>query len=228
MKTLPTLYSRTNTGAIQEWTIEIDGDKYRTVYGQVDGKKITTEWTTAISTNTGRANARDGNEQAIFEAKATWKKKKDSGYWDKVEDIDNVAFIEPMLAQKYEDRINELVMPMYTQPKLDGCLHGDTLVDLINGESKTIRDIVNNKLTTPVKTFNIYTGKVEYITPSNWMIDGIDINETKPVEWFELILDDGRSIKLTGNHRVWVTNLGCWRRVDELDGSEELLPSNLC
>ena len=40
MKTLPTLYSRTNTGAIQEWTIEIDGDKYRTVYGQVDGKKI--------------------------------------------------------------------------------------------------------------------------------------------------------------------------------------------
>ena len=121
MKTLPTLYSRTNTGAIQEWTIEVDGDKYRTVYGQVDGKKITTEWTTALPTNIGRANARDSGDQAIFEAKATWKKKKDSGYWDKVEDIDNVAFIEPMLAQKYEDRINELVMPMYTQPKLDGC-----------------------------------------------------------------------------------------------------------
>ena len=38
---LPTLYSRTSTGATQTWTIEIDGGRYRTEYGQIDGKKTT-------------------------------------------------------------------------------------------------------------------------------------------------------------------------------------------
>ena len=78
MITLPTLFARTNTGAIQEWIIEIEGNKYRTVYGQVDGKKITTEWTVAVPTNIGRSNERDGDKQAVFEAKALWKKKRES------------------------------------------------------------------------------------------------------------------------------------------------------
>jgi DNA ligase-1 len=120
MKRLPTLFSRTSSGAIQEWDIEIDGNKYRTVYGQTDGKKITTEWTVAQPTNVGRANERDGEKQALFEAKALWKKKKESGYWENVGDIDKAAFVEPMLAQKYEDRIDELTFPLYVQPKLDG------------------------------------------------------------------------------------------------------------
>jgi len=120
MKFLPTLYSRTATGAIQQWTVEIDEGKYRTIYGQQNGKETTTEWTVAQSTNVGRANERDIYKQAFFEAKALWKKKKESGCWEKIEDIDNVSFTEPMLAQKYEDRLNELVYPLYCQPKLDG------------------------------------------------------------------------------------------------------------
>lgn len=120
MITLPTLFARTNTGAIQEWIIEIEGNKYRTVYGQVDGKKITTEWTVAVPTNIGRSNERDGDKQAVFEAKALWKKKRESGYWENVSDIDKVGFIEPMLAQKLEDREDEIVFPLYVQPKLDG------------------------------------------------------------------------------------------------------------
>ena len=43
---LPTLYKRTTVGKIQEWTIEVVGDKYRTISGQQDGKKITNNWTT--------------------------------------------------------------------------------------------------------------------------------------------------------------------------------------
>jgi len=120
MKPLPTLFTRTSSGAIQEWTIEVKGDQYRTVYGQTDGKKITTEWTVAKPTNVGRSNERDGEAQAVYEARATWKKKKESGYWENIEDIDRQGFIEPMLAQKYEDRISELVYPLYCQPKLDG------------------------------------------------------------------------------------------------------------
>ena len=117
---LPTLYSRTSTGAVQEWTIEVVADKYRTTYGQTDGKKQTTEWTIATPTNVGRSNERDGAAQALFEAQAVWKKRTERGYYEDVADIDKPPFIEPMLAQKYEDRKDELVFPLWSQPKLDG------------------------------------------------------------------------------------------------------------
>jgi len=41
--TLPTLFSRTSTGAIQTWTVEVQEDKYRTSYGQVmvEGRRQT-------------------------------------------------------------------------------------------------------------------------------------------------------------------------------------------
>jgi len=37
MKTLPTLYSLTATGATQQWTIHIEGNQYWTEAGQVGG-----------------------------------------------------------------------------------------------------------------------------------------------------------------------------------------------
>jgi DNA ligase-1 len=136
-KPLPTLFSRTSTGAIQEWTIEVSGDRYRTVYGQTDGKKIETEWTVAKPKNEGRANARTAEQQAQSEAKALWKKKQESGYWENVADIDRTAFIEPMLAQKYEDRKDEIVFPVYCQPKLDGirCITSIEGMQSRNGKS---------------------------------------------------------------------------------------------
>ena len=45
MKLLPTLFSRTSTGAIQQWTVQIDGNKFRVESGQTDGKKVLSEWT---------------------------------------------------------------------------------------------------------------------------------------------------------------------------------------
>ena len=76
---LPMLFARTNTGAIQTWTIEVDGNKFRTHYGQIDGAIQTTEWTLCDGKNTGKKNATSNEDQAVKEAKATWKKKKDSG-----------------------------------------------------------------------------------------------------------------------------------------------------
>lgn len=118
--TLPTLYSRTSTGAIQNWTIEVENDSYRTHFGQVDGKQQTTEWTLCKPKNEGKANATTGAEQALKEAKALWKKKKDSGCFEDINDIDTMIFTEPMLAKKYEDYADEIVFPVYSQPKLDG------------------------------------------------------------------------------------------------------------
>lgn len=114
------LYARTNTGAVQSWTIEIEKNKYRTHYGQVDGAIQTTEWTICEGKNTGKKNETSADEQALKEAKATWKKKKESGYFESVEDIDNTTFTEPMLAKNYDDYKDDLKYPVYSQPKLDG------------------------------------------------------------------------------------------------------------
>jgi DNA ligase-1 len=117
---LPTLYSRTSTGAIQTWTVEVQGDSYRMIHGQQDGKLQTTEWTVCIPTNEGRANERNREQQALFEAQAAWTKKKDTGYFENVDDVDMRFYVEPMLAKKWEDRKDKVKFPVYTQPKLDG------------------------------------------------------------------------------------------------------------
>jgi DNA ligase-1 len=117
---LPTLYSRTSTGGVQEWTIEVSDTAYRTHHGKVGGKIVTTEWTTTEATNVGRANERDVSAQALFEAQALWKKKVESGCFENVADIDRSLYTEPMLAKKWEDRKDRVSYPLYSQPKLDG------------------------------------------------------------------------------------------------------------
>jgi len=48
---LKTIYKKTKTGATQEWTIEVDGNKYRTHSGQVGGAITTNEWTVVYGKN---------------------------------------------------------------------------------------------------------------------------------------------------------------------------------
>ena len=121
MKTWPTLYKITSTGAKQEWTVEVEGDKYRTRFGQTKGTITTSEWVTC---NGKRGNSDD--EQAIFEAQALWEKKLKKDY---TENKDVVAgekshLIEggilPMLAHKFSEHGDKLVYPCFVQPKLDG------------------------------------------------------------------------------------------------------------
>ena len=72
---LETIYKKTKTGATQEWTIEVVGNKYRTISGQTDGKKIINEWTIVYGKNEGKANGTTDNEQALKEAIAKRTKK---------------------------------------------------------------------------------------------------------------------------------------------------------
>ncbi len=104
MKSLPTLFSRTSTGAIQQWTVQIDGDKFRVESGQTDGKKVLSEWTVCEAKNVGRANATTPSEQALSEAQAKWDKKVKLGYTTDVTKIDSsTSFVEPMLAKDFDD-----------------------------------------------------------------------------------------------------------------------------
>ena len=42
---MPTLYKKTSTGATQIWRREIDGARYRSVSGQIDGAQVEAAWT---------------------------------------------------------------------------------------------------------------------------------------------------------------------------------------
>lgn len=117
---LQTLYKRAVNGKINEWTVEVDNHCYRTITGYTDGQKTTTEWTCCEAKNSGRANATTANGQAIKEAKAEWDKRTERGYFSNIKDIDKVTIFKPMLANKWEDRMDKITYPIYSQPKLDG------------------------------------------------------------------------------------------------------------
>lgn len=132
------LYKRTSTGAIQEWSVEIEGNKFRTISGQTDGLKVTSDWTVCSGKNKGKKNETSDEEQAQLEAASKRQKKLDAGYFENLEDIDESKFFKPMLAKVYKDY--EPVFPCYCQPKLDGIR---MVIDKNSARTRNGKDIVS-------------------------------------------------------------------------------------
>lgn len=136
-RTFPTLFQKTATGAIQQWSITAHSfteheDAYeigmiRTVFGQVGGKFQETTDLIHEGKNLGKKNETTAVEQAEKEAEAKWLKQKKKGYVESIEaaeagGVDAVITggIEPMLAQSYSKHAEKIKFPAYAQPKLDG------------------------------------------------------------------------------------------------------------
>ena len=117
---LDTIYKATKGGKVQEWTIEISDNRYRTHSGQIGGKVITNAWTVVYGKNVGKANATTDTDQAFKEATAKRTKKLESGYFEDINDINIKQYFEPMLAAKWEDCRDKIEYPIFSQPKLDG------------------------------------------------------------------------------------------------------------
>ena len=120
-----TIYKKTKTGATQQWHREIDGSKYRTVSGQVGGKLVISDWKQCEGTNTGRANERTPEDQALFECAASRKKRLEKDYHESLRNIDEGAkIVSCMLAHEYKKAMLRKKPPIlsdcYSQPKLDG------------------------------------------------------------------------------------------------------------
>lgn len=111
-------------------------------------------------------------------------------------------------------------IPFYITEKLDGCLDKDTLIETEDGK-KTIREICKNRYTGKVKSYDVDNGEVVWRN-----ILSHSVKEPDDHQWFEITLEDDTTIKITGNHEVWLPNLNCWRRVDQLNGDEEFLLKN--
>lgn len=115
-----TLFKVNNRGQLQSWTIEVEGDKFRTTEGLVGGAQTTSKWTVAKAKNVGRANSTSPEEQAILEAAAKFQKQIDKGYRTTAEDARSVDEFSPMLAHKWDDHGAKCEFPVASQPKLDG------------------------------------------------------------------------------------------------------------
>ena len=113
---MTTLYKIDNKNKTREWTIELSGDGYRTIYGEKDGQLVTTEWTICEGKNIGRANETSPEVQAEKEVEAVIKKQREKGYMDKAIKVHG----GPMLAKSYDDYKDDIDYPIYSQPKLDG------------------------------------------------------------------------------------------------------------
>lgn len=96
----------------------------------------------------------------------------------------------------------------------DECLHPDTLITMSDDSKKKIKDV---KIGDYVQTYNdeknIYEVK---------MVDYIYKNLSKGNKMFEIEMEDGSFIKITGNHKVRLKN-GNWKRVDELDNDDDIV-----
>lgn len=89
----------------------------------------------------------------------------------------------------------------------DECLHPDTEISTDSG-TKRIEDITPNDL---VLTINEKTKSFEY-KPVIKVHKNISVSE----QMFEIELEDGSKLKITGNHKVMLTD-GQWKRVDQLN-----------
>lgn len=125
---LPTLYKKTSTGAIQQWSVEVEGSTIIATYGQQGGKLQVARDTIAEGKNIGKSNETSAERQAELEARAQWQKKMKKGY---VQDVALASAggvdeefisggVSPMLAQSFAKHGHKIVFPAFAQPKLDG------------------------------------------------------------------------------------------------------------
>jgi DNA ligase-1 len=133
--TLPKLYKKTSTGAIQEWLIFVKDVGtagpviciFTQYGGQVGGKIQETSDLISKGKNIGKINETTPLEQAQLEARAKWDKQKKKGYVERIDDAEADAVdalieggVVPMLAQSFSKHGHKIKYPCFVQPKLDG------------------------------------------------------------------------------------------------------------
>jgi len=100
---------------------------------------------------------------------------------------------------------------------VDECLHPDSLIIMTDGTKKKICEVKEGDW---VKTTNDNNLKVE-----DRQVDFVYKNLSQGNQMFEIEMEDGSTIKITGNHKVKLSN-GIYKRVDELTENDDILNFN--
>lgn len=144
-KKFPTIYKKTSSGAIQIWYQEISDDEcsYRTVSGQIDGKKTESAFKAVEQKNVGKTNETSLSEQCVLEVEANYKKKLAQGNYKETLDEEALSkdnFFKPMLAKTYveDGYVYSPGDDVYSQQKIDGIRCIATSKGLFSRQGKQI------------------------------------------------------------------------------------------
>ncbi len=111
---------------------------------------------------------------------------------------------------------NPIIMKEFNVVIVDECLDENTQVLMNDRTTKNIKDVVVGDL---VITYNEKTKKYE----QNKVIkQHQNLVKSSKEKMYELIFDNGISIKVTGNHKILTSNSG-YKRVDEITEKDEII-----
>jgi len=104
--------------------------------------------------------------------------------------------------------------------KSHGCVSADTVVETLEHGKITIGEVVNNKLQVNIKGMDVTTGEFKF--------SPVSAHYFKPNdgEWYELELEDGSKLEITGNNPVWIPDSNEYREVFDLKVGDILLLDN--
>lgn len=100
---------------------------------------------------------------------------------------------------------------------VDECLHPDTLITMFDGSKKKIKDIEVGDL---VLTISEETNFIE-----TKPVVKLHHNLNKGVQMYEIEMENGDIIKITGNHKVKLID-GTWKKAEDLNEEDEILYIN--
>ena len=107
--------------------------------------------------------------------------------------------------------------PCYISAKIEGCVSEDTIVITENGE-KTIKEIYDTQYNGKVLSYNEQKEALEM----KEIISASKKPTDKNTIWYELETDEGTKLKITGNDKLYLPKLKCYRTVDDIFKMEEL------
>lgn len=99
----------------------------------------------------------------------------------------------------------------------DECLHPDSLINMSDGSLKKISEI---KIGEYVKTINEKTKKIE-----DKKIEYVYENLSISNDMYEIEMEDGKILKITGNHKVYTSEY-IWKKVEDLSENDEIIDFN--
>jgi hypothetical protein len=120
---------------------------------------------------------------------------------------------EPPIPAELAGKVKGLFPSFLRKTDEERCLSADTIIITEEGE-KTIKEIVDTKYNKKVLSHNVLTGEDEWQFINNHSV----MNNNN--DWFEIELYSGKTIKVTGNHRIWLPELKCYREVRDFVGEE--------
>lgn len=97
------------------------------------------------------------------------------------------------------------------------CLTGDTKIPLLNGTTKTIKELFESN----IKGEYTYSWDQENYKFVPGAIERVVYNGKRRV--YKITLDNGKSFKITGNHKILMRN-NRWKRADQLSVGDSLMP----